>query len=241
VRWNYSLFDAIQQLDDPTCFVLIKAYRSSTDPMEHKKTAHCQTWRDTVAEMMAESRSSVKYSNIFPDDEVGYEALLVHNYRIRSQYVSNCQPSICRQRECYTFTGIRSPPKHGLSMRLVRSGLVRHSCAVRGIDEHAGGDVHCRNKGQSLTNTAFAQAVINLWCDTALIGAEPTRQQGSLTRILRLYKDENRCPLARTNRLVTAFHTVASGLACVGGWERFWADFYDSVADCMKPGLVVLL
>jgi hypothetical protein len=32
------------------------------------------------------------------------EALLVHNYRIRSQYVSNRQQSICRQRECYTFT-----------------------------------------------------------------------------------------------------------------------------------------
>jgi hypothetical protein len=36
---------------------------------EHKKTAHCPTWRDTVAEMMAEPRSSVKYDNVFPDDE----------------------------------------------------------------------------------------------------------------------------------------------------------------------------
>ena len=32
------------------------------------------------------------------------EALLVHNYRIRSQYVNNHQQSICRQRGCYTFT-----------------------------------------------------------------------------------------------------------------------------------------
>jgi autoinducer 2-degrading protein len=61
-------FDVIQQLDDPTRFVLVEVYRSSDDPGEHKKTAHYQTWRDTVAEMMAKPRSSVKYDNIFPDD-----------------------------------------------------------------------------------------------------------------------------------------------------------------------------
>jgi autoinducer 2-degrading protein len=44
-------------------------YRTSDDPAEHKKTAHYQTWRDTVADMMAEPRSSVKYGNVFPDDE----------------------------------------------------------------------------------------------------------------------------------------------------------------------------
>ena len=48
--------------------VLVEVYWSSTDPTEHKKTAHYQTWRDTVAEMMAEPRSSIKYDNIFPDD-----------------------------------------------------------------------------------------------------------------------------------------------------------------------------
>jgi len=49
--------------------VLIEVYRGPDDPAEHKKTAHYQTWRDTVAEMMAEPRSSVKYANVFPDDE----------------------------------------------------------------------------------------------------------------------------------------------------------------------------
>jgi autoinducer 2-degrading protein len=65
-------FDAIQQKDDPTRFVLIEVYRSSVAPAEHKKTAHYKTWRDTVADMMAEPRSSVKYDNVFPDDE-GWE------------------------------------------------------------------------------------------------------------------------------------------------------------------------
>jgi autoinducer 2-degrading protein len=62
-------FDVIQQKDDPTRFVLVEVYRTPDDPAEHKKTAHYQAWRDTVADMMAEPRSSVKYDNVFPDDE----------------------------------------------------------------------------------------------------------------------------------------------------------------------------
>jgi len=61
-------FDVIQQQDDPARFVLVEVYRTGDDPARHKKTAHYQKWRDTVAEMMAEPRSSVKYSNVFPDD-----------------------------------------------------------------------------------------------------------------------------------------------------------------------------
>jgi quinol monooxygenase YgiN len=62
-------FDVIQQLDDATRFVLVEVYRTPEDPAEHKKTAHYQIWRDTVAEMMAEPRSSVKYDNVYPNDE----------------------------------------------------------------------------------------------------------------------------------------------------------------------------
>jgi len=61
-------FDVIQQLDDPTRFVLVEVYRTEEEPARHKETAHYRTWRDTVAEMMAEPRHSVKYANLFPDD-----------------------------------------------------------------------------------------------------------------------------------------------------------------------------
>jgi (4S)-4-hydroxy-5-phosphonooxypentane-2,3-dione isomerase len=61
-------FDVVQQADDPTRFVLVEAYRTPKAPAEHKETAHYQAWRDTVASMMAEPRSSVKYTNLFPDD-----------------------------------------------------------------------------------------------------------------------------------------------------------------------------
>jgi quinol monooxygenase YgiN len=62
-------FDVIQQMDDPTRFVLSEVYRTPDDPARHKETAHYKTWRATVADMMAEPRFSVKYSNAFPGDE----------------------------------------------------------------------------------------------------------------------------------------------------------------------------
>ena len=61
-------FDVVQQLDDPSKFVLVEAYRTPDDPTEHKKTDHYQKWRETVADMMVEPRSSIKYSNVFPDE-----------------------------------------------------------------------------------------------------------------------------------------------------------------------------
>lgn len=62
-------FDVIQRQDDPSRFVLVEVYRTSEDPAKHKETEHYKRWRDTVAEMMAEPRSSVKYTNLFPDEE----------------------------------------------------------------------------------------------------------------------------------------------------------------------------
>ncbi|MFN8455359.1 MAG: antibiotic biosynthesis monooxygenase [Anaerolineae bacterium] len=59
-------FDVVQQLDDPTRFVLVEVYRTPEDPARHKETAHYKKWAETVAPMMAEPRSSIKYANIFP-------------------------------------------------------------------------------------------------------------------------------------------------------------------------------
>lgn len=62
-------FDVVQQQDDPTRFVLVEAYRTADAPAAHKETAHYAAWRDAVAPMMAEPRKSVKYQNLFPDDQ----------------------------------------------------------------------------------------------------------------------------------------------------------------------------
>ena len=62
-------FDVLQDKSNPEIFVLTEVYRTPEAPLQHKATAHYQKWRDTVAEMMAEARSSVQFSNIYPGDE----------------------------------------------------------------------------------------------------------------------------------------------------------------------------
>lgn len=62
-------FDFIQQVDAPNRFMLIEVYYMPEDALMHKETAHYTTWRDTVADMMAEPRQSIKFSNIVPDED----------------------------------------------------------------------------------------------------------------------------------------------------------------------------
>jgi autoinducer 2-degrading protein len=62
-------FDVVQQQDDPTRFVLVEAYRTAEAPAAHKETQHYLQWRDFVAPLMAEPRSSVKFTNVFPSDQ----------------------------------------------------------------------------------------------------------------------------------------------------------------------------
>ena len=61
-------FDVVQQQDDPTRFVLVEVYRDAA-AATHKETKHYPVWRDAVASMMAEPRHSVKFNNLFPEDE----------------------------------------------------------------------------------------------------------------------------------------------------------------------------
>lgn len=60
-------FDVLQREDDPTRFLLQEIYRTPEDPARHKETAHYAAWRDAVEGMMAEPRSSVRYSAFFPE------------------------------------------------------------------------------------------------------------------------------------------------------------------------------
>ncbi|HPZ07818.1 MAG TPA: putative quinol monooxygenase [Candidatus Eremiobacteraeota bacterium] len=62
-------FDVIQEMDDPTRFLLVEVYRTPEDSGRHKETPHYAKWRDTVADMMAEPRKSIKYKNIFPHEK----------------------------------------------------------------------------------------------------------------------------------------------------------------------------
>jgi autoinducer 2-degrading protein len=62
-------FDILQQADDPSKFILVEVYRSADDPARHKETAHYQKWRDAVEPLMAESRTRIVFTNIFPSNK----------------------------------------------------------------------------------------------------------------------------------------------------------------------------
>jgi (4S)-4-hydroxy-5-phosphonooxypentane-2,3-dione isomerase len=61
-------FDICQQADDPTRFVLVEVYRSAEAPAAHKTTAHYAAWRVAADLLMAATRTSVKFANVFPAD-----------------------------------------------------------------------------------------------------------------------------------------------------------------------------
>jgi autoinducer 2-degrading protein len=58
-------FDVMQESADPTRFVLFEVY-GAEGAAAHKQTAHYQTWRDTVASMMAEPRTNKSYVTVTP-------------------------------------------------------------------------------------------------------------------------------------------------------------------------------
>jgi (4S)-4-hydroxy-5-phosphonooxypentane-2,3-dione isomerase len=59
-------FDFAQQIDDPTRFSLVEIYQSEEATVKHKETAHYARWRDTVEEMMAEPRTRIVFTPIYP-------------------------------------------------------------------------------------------------------------------------------------------------------------------------------
>ena len=60
-------FDVLQDQADPEHVVLVEVYRDDDASAAHKLTSPYATWRDTVAEMMAEPRQSTRFSAVFPD------------------------------------------------------------------------------------------------------------------------------------------------------------------------------
>jgi quinol monooxygenase YgiN len=61
-------FDVVQQVDDPTRFVLIEMYQTAEASAAHKETAHYKLWRDAVMKMMAEPRQGIRYVGVLPED-----------------------------------------------------------------------------------------------------------------------------------------------------------------------------
>jgi len=62
-------FDVVQEVEDSTRFVLVEVYRDEDAAAAHKQTAHYATWRDEVADLMAEPRRGVKFRALAPSED----------------------------------------------------------------------------------------------------------------------------------------------------------------------------
>jgi quinol monooxygenase YgiN len=57
-------FEFLQVVGEPNKFSIFEVYHSQEDHASHRETAHYLLWRDTVAGMMAEPRTAVKYNEL---------------------------------------------------------------------------------------------------------------------------------------------------------------------------------
>jgi quinol monooxygenase YgiN len=61
-------FDVVQQADDPSRFALLEVYRTREGHASHRETAHYKAWAAKVEDMLAEPRTRVIYTNVYPAD-----------------------------------------------------------------------------------------------------------------------------------------------------------------------------
>jgi quinol monooxygenase YgiN len=58
-----SRFDLLQQVDDPTRFILYEQYRDHAATVAHKETPHYLAWREAVADLMATPRNTYSFGD----------------------------------------------------------------------------------------------------------------------------------------------------------------------------------
>ena len=62
-------FDVLQDESDPAHVVLNEVYVDQAAADAHKQTDHYARWRDAVADMMAQPRSSTRFTALFPGED----------------------------------------------------------------------------------------------------------------------------------------------------------------------------
>ena len=62
-------FDVLQDESDPAHVVLNEVYVDQAAADAHKQTDHYAHWRDAVADMMAQPRSSTRFTALFPGED----------------------------------------------------------------------------------------------------------------------------------------------------------------------------
>ena len=59
-------FDLLQEVSDPSRFILYESYRSEEEAKAHKTTPHYLEWRERVAGMMEEPRVGLPFRVLSP-------------------------------------------------------------------------------------------------------------------------------------------------------------------------------
>jgi autoinducer 2-degrading protein len=62
-------FDVLQDEADEAHVVLGEVYLDQAAADAHKQTAHYARWQDAVAEMMAEPRTRLRFTSVFPGED----------------------------------------------------------------------------------------------------------------------------------------------------------------------------
>lgn len=60
-------FDVNQSIDDPARFLLYEVYRDEAGFKAHQQTPHYLTWKEKVADWMAQPRQGLKHASLFPE------------------------------------------------------------------------------------------------------------------------------------------------------------------------------
>jgi autoinducer 2-degrading protein len=60
-------YDVLRRTDDPARFVLYEVYGTEADFAAHQQTAHYLSWKQGVADMMAEPRSAQRCTSLLPE------------------------------------------------------------------------------------------------------------------------------------------------------------------------------
>ena len=58
-------FDLMQEIDDPTRFILIEVYQTPQDQQAHSRSTHFKVWLDATIDMFVE-RAAKRYTAAFP-------------------------------------------------------------------------------------------------------------------------------------------------------------------------------
>jgi alcohol dehydrogenase class IV/quinol monooxygenase YgiN len=92
-------FDFLQNVDNPSQFLLVEIYNNEQAPIKHKQTEHYHLWAKNVASLMAKPRNAKKYITIFPSPLLYHKVSEVVYQSSSLQFLSTHYTNLLQQVE----------------------------------------------------------------------------------------------------------------------------------------------